>query len=198
MDDPSLIRLLNLVALVAIMLSMGLQVKVEVLLDSVRSARRLGLALLANFVLVPAIAIGLLALFQPDPMVSVGFLVLAVCPGAPVGPPITGLARGDLSAAVGLMAILAALSALLAPLLLGFLIPWVAPTSHVAINFLAVVQTLLITQLLPLAVGLGLHRAAPRLTTVSHLPILAAACGDPGSSWRTPTSSPSTRSRPGR
>ena len=50
---------------------------------------------LANYVLVPAAALALLNLFQANSMVSAGFLVLAVCPGAPVGPPITAIAKGN-------------------------------------------------------------------------------------------------------
>ena len=55
-------------------------------------------------------------------MVSVGFLVLAVCPGAPVGPPITAVARGECALAIGMMVILAGLSALLSPALLSVLL----------------------------------------------------------------------------
>ena len=56
-------------------------------------------------------------------MVSVGFLILASCPGAPVGPPITAIARGDVPWALGMMLILAGLSALLTPALLSPLPP---------------------------------------------------------------------------
>ena len=121
MDTPSLITLLNVTALVTIMLSMGLQVKFEDVLASARPARRLVLGLLANYVLVPAVTLGLLYVFQANPMVSVGFFILAVCPGAPIGPPITAIARGDVPWAIGMMLILAGLSALLSPALLSVL-----------------------------------------------------------------------------
>lgn len=164
MDTPSLITLLNVTALVTIMLSMGLQVEFEDVLASARPARLLVLGLLANYVLVPAVTLGLLYVFQANPMVSVGFFILAVCPGAPIGPPITAIARGNVPWAIGMMLILAGLSALLSPALLGVLSAQIAPESNLHINFLAIVRTLLITQLLPLALGLGVHHVAPRLT----------------------------------
>jgi BASS family bile acid:Na+ symporter len=163
-DTPSLITLLNVTALVTIMLSMGLQVEFEDVLASARPARLLVLGLLANYVLVPAVTLGLLYVFQANPMVSVGFFILAVCPGAPIGPPITAIARGNVPWAIGMMLILAGLSALLSPALLGVLLAQIAPESNLHINFLAIVRTLLITQLLPLALGLGVHHVAPRLT----------------------------------
>jgi BASS family bile acid:Na+ symporter len=163
MNAPSLVTLLNATALVTMMLSMGLRVSPEELLASARPARRLVLGLLANYVLVPAVTLGLLHVFRANPMVSAGFLILAVCPGAPVGPPITAVARGNVPWAIGMMLILAGLSAPVSPALLSMLLPRVATGSSLHIDYPAIVRILLITQLLPLALGLGMHHAAPGL-----------------------------------
>ena len=171
MNAPDLLAMLNATALVTMMLSMGLRVGGEELLASARPARRLVLGLIANYVLVPAVTVGLLHVFRADPMVSVGFLILASCPGAPVGPPITAIARGDVPWAVGMMLILAGLSALLTPALLSVLLPWVAPATDLHMNYPGIVRILLITQLLPLALGLGFHHAAPRWTRLVDKPI---------------------------
>jgi predicted Na+-dependent transporter len=56
--------LLNVTALVAIMLSMGMKVTLESLLSSARRWRLLVLGLIANYVIVPAVTAGLLLLFQ--------------------------------------------------------------------------------------------------------------------------------------
>jgi BASS family bile acid:Na+ symporter len=171
MNASELIAVLNATALVTMMLAMGLRVGGRELLASARPARRLILGLVANYVLVPAITLGLLKLFRADPMVSVGFLILASCPGAPVGPPITAIVRGDVPWAVGMMLILAGLSALLTPALLGMLLPWVAPGTDLHFNSLGIVRILLVTQLLPLALGLGFHHAAPGWTRFVVKPI---------------------------
>ena len=171
MNASKLIAILNATALVTMMLSMGLRVGVEELLASARPARRLVLGVIANYVLMPAVTFGLLQVFQADPMVSVGFLILAACPGAPVGPPITALARGDVPWAVGMMLILAALSVLITPALLSVLLPWVASATVPRMNYPAIVRILLITQLLPLALGLGFHHAAPRWTRLAAGPV---------------------------
>jgi BASS family bile acid:Na+ symporter len=133
-------------------------------LASARPARLLWLGLLANYVIVPLVALGLLELFQANPMVSVGFFILAVCPGAPIGPPLTAIARGNVPWAIGMMVVLAGLSAFLSPALLGAWLTRIAPDGDLHIDYLAIVRTLLVTQMLPLAVGLGIHHGAPRLT----------------------------------
>jgi BASS family bile acid:Na+ symporter len=86
-----LIPTLNVAALIAIMLSMGMAVKLEAVWAAARSVRLLALCLLANYVLVPIVTLALLYAFQASPFVSVGFFILAVCPGAPIGPPIAAL-----------------------------------------------------------------------------------------------------------
>jgi len=164
MDTAILIKLLNVTALVAIMLSIGMKVNYQQIKASARHIRLVASGIVANFVLVPLVTVGLLYCFQAPLFVSMGFLILAVCPGAPVVPPFTEIARGDVSLATGLMVILAALSALLAPALLTFAVSWLSPTSDLQINFLDIAKTLLVTQLLPLAVGLAIHEQMPRLT----------------------------------
>ncbi|APW61541.1 bile acid:sodium symporter family protein [Paludisphaera borealis] len=171
MNAPTLIALLNVSALVTIMLSMGLRVDFKDVLASARPARLLASGLLANYVLAPAVTLGLLYVFRPAPMVSAGFLILAVCPGAPVGPPITAVAKGDVPRAVGMMLILAGLSTIASPALLSVLLPRVAPGSALRIDYPAIVRILLVTQLLPLTVGLGVRRAAPALVRRIDKPV---------------------------
>lgn len=164
MSASILIRSLNVVALMTMMLSIGLTVTYEQVAATARRPRLVARALAANFVLVPLVTVGLLAGFQAIPLVSAGFLILAVCPGAPVGPTLTAIAKGDVAAATGLMVILAGSSAVLSPALLGVLLGRIAPEGDLHADYPAIVQTLLITQLLPLALGLGVHCWAPGLT----------------------------------
>ena len=180
MDTADFVTLLNVIALVAIMLSMGMQVKFQAVTASVRPVHRVALGLLANYLLVPAVTVGLLILFQAEPRVSAGFLILAVCPGAPISPPATTIAKGNVAWAIGMMVILAGLSAPLSPALLEILLSRMAPESNLRIDFLAIVRTLLVAQMLPLAVGLAIHHWLPNwaqkigkpLGTVANLLLL--------------------------
>src|SRR5262249_15289098 len=117
------INVLVTVTLIEMMVATGLGVTFTEQAAVARDWRLVARAGVANYVCVPAVTVGLLLLFQAQPMVAAGFLILAVCPGAPYGPPCTALARGPVSVAVGLMVLMAASSALLAPLLLHLLLP---------------------------------------------------------------------------
>jgi BASS family bile acid:Na+ symporter len=164
MTLDGLINVLVTVLLVEMMIAIGLGVTLAELSDVVRNGRLPGLTLLANYIFFPAITVGLLLLFRPaDPTVSIGFLILAVCPGAPFGPPCTRLAGGNVATAVGLMAILAGTSALAAPLLLQWLLPLLADAGPLEVNSARIFGTLLVTQLVPLCLGLWLRQRRPNL-----------------------------------
>ncbi len=171
MNPAQFVNLLTVAGLIAMMLSMGFKVTIEDVTASITKPRLVAAGLVANFVLVPAVTISLLSAFHPDPLVSVGFLILAACPAAPVGPPFAAVAKGDVPYATGQMVILAGLSAVLSPALLSVFLPRLLPASDLRIDYLAIVRTLLVSQMLPLAVGLGIHHWAPKLTRRIAKPI---------------------------
>jgi BASS family bile acid:Na+ symporter len=174
MTTEQLNQLINLVASVTLfemMVAIGLGVTFADVLLVAKDWKLVTKAALASYVFVPAAAVGLLILFQADPYVAAGFLICAVCPGAPYGPPFTGMAKGKAGVAVGLMVVLAGSSALAAPLLLHGLLPFVLgflpalpPDSPpLAIDAMKVVTTLMVAQFIPLCLGLGLRQWRPTL-----------------------------------
>jgi BASS family bile acid:Na+ symporter len=170
MTIDQVIQLLASVTLFEMMVTIGLGVSFADMVGIARDWRLLTRAALASYVGVPAIAVGLLLLFQIHtgaptefPLIAAGFLIAAVCPGAPYGPPFTGMAKGNVVAAVGLMAILAGSSALLAPILLQLLLPLTSGDEQVRIDVLKLVATLLIAQFLPLCIGLAVRQWFPAL-----------------------------------
>ena len=183
MTIDQIINLLAAVTLFEMMIAIGLGVSFAEVLGVARNWRLVLRAAAANYLAVPAAAVGLLLLFQAQPLAAAGFLVVAVCPGAPYGPPFTSLAKGNVIAAVGLMVILAASSALVAPVFLQFLLPLMAGDQPLQIDSVKIVMTLLLAQLLPLGIGLGVRQRLPlwaatlkkpadALTTVLNLILL--------------------------
>jgi BASS family bile acid:Na+ symporter len=163
MTVDRLINILAAITLIEMMVTIGLGVTLPEVLRVSRSWGLVARAVLANYILVPAAAVGLLLLFRANPMVAAGLLVAAVCPGAPYGPPFTAMAKGNVPVAVGLMVILAGSSAIIAPLLLQFLLPLMAGDTPLKINVVKMVGTLLGAQLLPLSVGLLVRHQHPSL-----------------------------------
>lgn len=159
MAVAQLVNLLAAVTLIELMITLGLGVKASDVLSVGKQWGLLSRALLANYILVPGAALGLLLAFHASPMVAAGFMVAAVCPGAPYAAPFTSMAKGNLAVAVGLMVVLAASSAIVAPLLLGFLLPLITGSAHVGIDVVKMIGTLLGAQLLPLCVGIWIRHS---------------------------------------
>jgi BASS family bile acid:Na+ symporter len=167
-----LINVLATVTLFELMASVGLGATFAEVAGVARDWRLVARAAVASYVCVPAAAVGLLLLFRPSspepeqfPLVAAGFLVAAVCPGAPYGPPFTAMARGNVVAAVGLMVILAGSSALVAPVLLQLLLPWTTGDPGMKVDAVQMVGTLLCSQFLPLGLGLVARRWRPALAS---------------------------------
>jgi BASS family bile acid:Na+ symporter len=156
-----LIKILVTLTLIDMMVATGLRATLSELREVAANWRLLARALVANYVLVPVATVALLRWFDPHPMIAAGFLILAVCPGAPYGPPLTEVAKGNIPLAVGLMVLLAGSSAMLAPLLLGWLLPLVSAQESLSIDAAKVAVTLLVSQLLPLCVGIGVRGLRP-------------------------------------
>jgi BASS family bile acid:Na+ symporter len=163
MEVIQLVNLLATVTLIEMMVTLGLGVRASDVMAIGKQWDLLSRALLANYVIVPGAALGLLLLFHASPMVAAGFLVAAVCPGAQYAPPFTSMAKGNVTLAVGLMVALSASSAILAPVLLGFLLPLAVAHTVVEIHVLKMIGTLLGAQLLPLCVGLWIKNVRPIL-----------------------------------
>jgi BASS family bile acid:Na+ symporter len=158
-----IINVLVTITLIEMMAAIGLRVTFGELFAVVRNWRLAARAAVANYVCVPAVTLALLLAFDADPMVAAGFLVLAVCPGAPYGPACSVIAKGNVPVAVGLMVLLAGSSAMLAPLLLGVLLPLVSEGQPLQVDAVKISLTLLVTQLLPLCAGMAIRQWRPAL-----------------------------------
>jgi BASS family bile acid:Na+ symporter len=163
MGIDRIVNLLAAITLLEMMFAIGLGVRLAEVITVAKDLPTLARAGLANYVIVPATAVALLLLFQAAPFVAAGFLIAAVCPGAPYGPPFTGVAEGNVVLSVGLMMILAASSALLAPVLLRLLLPLVSGDRPAEIDVMKMIGTLLGDQLLPLCLGLFVRHRRPEL-----------------------------------
>jgi len=159
----TLINLVVTTTLIEMMIAVGLGVTLADVLAVAGSGRLVARAALANYVCVPAAAVALLLLFRVQPMTAAGFLVAAVCPGAPYGPPFTAIAKGNLPVSVGLMVVLAASSAFVAPLILYWLLPLMSGGDSLRVDAVKMFVTLFATQLLPLFAGLAVRQWRPSL-----------------------------------
>jgi BASS family bile acid:Na+ symporter len=163
------------VTLIELMVTTGLGVRLDDVIAAAGDWRLVARAGLANYVAVPSAAVLLLLLFHADPTAAAGFLILAVCPGAPYAPPLTAIARGNAATSVGLMVILAGSSVLIAPLLLSLFLRFTTGGAELQVNIVTILGAMLATQLLPLCCGLAVSHWLPDLAARLLKPAIAVS-----------------------
>lgn len=159
------LNILSLITLIEGMIFVGLTASMNDVINAARDWKLVVRMLLANYVFVPAITAALLVVFHTNPMVVVGFLILAACPGGPYGAIFSMIAKANVGAAVGLGLILVGLSPLVSPALLNILESMLFGNKVVHVNVTKMTVTLLLAQLLPLLIGLAINYWRPSLTS---------------------------------
>jgi predicted Na+-dependent transporter len=144
----ALSNVFTLLFVVTSMLSMGLSLTVAQILQPLRNTRLVGMALVANFVLVPATAFVLSRAIPMAPALQIGLLLLGTAAGAPFLPKLAQIAKADVPFAVGVMALLVVVTVGYLPLVLPLLLP------GVSVDAGAIAVQLFLMILVPLALGL--------------------------------------------
>jgi bile acid:Na+ symporter, BASS family len=159
---------------VSSMLAMGTGLTVAQIIEPLRNARLLVLALLANFVLMPLVAFALGKVLWLDEPFGIGLLVLGCAAGAPFLPKLAELAKGNLAFAVGAMVLLMVVTVGYLPVVLPLLL------EGVSVDPWKIARSLILLMLLLLAVGLALKayyeamaaRVKPALDWISNVSLI--------------------------
>ena len=146
-----------LVFVVAGMAAMGLGLTVARIVQPLRDAGLVVGVLVANFVVVPLVAVAASRLLPVDDASAAAVVLVGCCAGAPFLPTLAGLARGDQATAVGVMVLLMVLTVGFAPVV----VPLVLEGASVAAGDIA--SSLVVYMLVPLALGLLVAARYPGL-----------------------------------
>ena len=170
MDLKQLVMLGLQVSIVCTVFGYGLNTTIHYLLDVVRRRALLARAVVAVFVIVPAVAILLARFFEIRHEVEVALVALAISPVPPLLPMKESKAGGRMSFGLGLLALLALLSIVTIPLeiaLLGRLFD-----RPLGIDSSAIARLVLITVIAPLVAGMVV-RARAQTLAVRLAPVLS-------------------------
>src|SRR5215813_2474081 len=130
------------------MLSMGLSLTVGQILAPLRNYRLIGLALLANFMLMPFASFGIAKLLRLDEPLGIALILLGTASGAPFLPLLARVNKGNLAFSVGLMVLLMVVTVGYMPLVLPLML------EGVAVDPMKIGRSLVFLMMLPLAIGL--------------------------------------------
>lgn len=137
-----------LVFVVGSMMGTGLRLTVREILQPLRDARLVALALVANFLLVPLLAWLILLAIPLDRPLKVGLILLSTAGGAPFLPVLARIAKGNVAFSVGLMIVLMVVTVVYMPVVLPLLLP------GTAVSPWEIARNLILLMLVPLGIGL--------------------------------------------
>ena len=124
------------------------------------------LGVLAQYVLMPGIAVLVTWALQLPPEIAAGVILVGCAPGGTASNVVSYLARGDVAVSVTMTSI----STLLAPLLTPLLTLWLAG-AYMPLNGAAMARSIAVVVLLPVLAGLVVRLLLPRMIT-RLLPVL--------------------------
>lgn len=131
----------------------------------IRAPKAPGIGLLAQFVVLPAVAfaVGLLVI----PSVALGLLLVACCPGGALSNFFTGVAKGDVATSVSMTATSTLACVVVTPLVFGFWATLNPATSamldSISLDATTVIMMLVVMVLLPVAGGMSIRSKRPAL-----------------------------------
>jgi BASS family bile acid:Na+ symporter len=160
-----------LVFTVANLASMGLRVELPAVLRRLRDARFALLVLCWGWVVGPALGLLITRVLPLAEPYATVVLITSLAPCAPFLPPVVERARGDLAFAGAFIPLAAAGTVVFKPLMAPLLVP------GLTLSAAALAVPLLVTVLLPLALGAVVRTNAPALASAAYRPVqvLAAA-----------------------
>jgi len=159
MSPQQIIGLIVTITLVGMIAALGMNATIAELVSLFRRPVRLLKALLAVNVVAPIAAAIIIGLFPLTPLVRTGIVVMATSPVPPFVPGKALKAGGDKSYALGLYTALSLLAVVIVPVTVAIL-SRVYDVS-VALPPLAVLRTVAISVIVPLAIGIAVRRYWP-------------------------------------
>jgi len=172
--NPTTLMILNVV-LGFVLFGVALDLRVTHFVDLVKDPKAPLVGLVAQFLLLPALAFGLVSLLPIAPSVKLGVLLVAACPGGNVSNFLTHLAKGNTAVSVGMTLISTCAALVTTPLNLAFWGGMNPETAALLKSFsldpLQMLFTVGVLLGVPLASGMALAHYAPKLAASLRIPL---------------------------
>ncbi len=162
MENTLLTSVLLPLALAFIMLGMGLGLVPDDFRRIGRNPKAITVGLLSQMVVLPLIGVLLVGLVPMPPVIAVGLLVVALCPGGPSSNLITYLAKGDVALSVSLTALSSLLTVVTIPVLANLALRWLLGTeASIQLPLGTTMLQILLITIVPTVGGMALRQRWP-------------------------------------
>lgn len=145
------------IALAIIMLGLGLSLTPADFMRAVRQPKAVLVALACQVLVLPAVAFGLVVAFDLEPILAVGFMLLAASPGGTTANLFSHLFRGDVALNVTLTAINSVLAIITLPIITNLALGhFLDGEGDVGLQFGKMLQVFAVV-LVPVAIGMAIR-----------------------------------------
>ena len=156
--------------LMIVMFGMGLTMKPKDFALIIKRPKDILIGCAAQFIIMPALAFGLSKLFQLDPALTAGVVLVGTCPGGTSSNVMTYLSKGDVALSVGMTSV----NTLLAPLLTPA-ITWLLLQTTVKVDVWSMFWSIIQVIIIPIALGFVINHFFGKITqkAVAVLPMIS-------------------------
>lgn len=166
-----LVNVILPIVLAFIMFSLGLGLKVADFSRVFKQPKVFSIGLLNQLVFLPLVAFALVKLFSLPPMLAVGTMILALCPGGVTSNMLAHIAKGSRPLSISLTAVASLLSVLTVPFLVAWSVTHFGVTDSRSVDVTAIAMTMFLITAVPVLVGMLLTAYAPALVVRISKPV---------------------------
>jgi len=172
--DPAKIFLA--ISLIIIMFGMGLSLKIDDFKRVILQPKAIIVGLVNQIILLPLTAYFLLMVFDVEPVIAVGIMLLSACPGGPTSNLITHLSKGDTGLSVSLTAFSSVLTIITIPIIVQFgLDTFSNETQEVVLNVPQIISQLFVITIIPISVGMLIYSKKEAFANKMEKPVKIAS-----------------------
>ena len=159
------------IALGIIMLGLGLSLTLEDFKRVTQYPKAMTIALICQMVLLPVLCFGLVVVFDLNPVLAVGMMLLAASPGGATANLYSHLSNGDVALNITLTAVNSMLTLFTLPLLVNFSLDYFLESGqYVPMQFKKVMEVFAIV-LVPVAIGMLVRSKSPAFAARMDKPV---------------------------
>jgi len=145
-----------------VMMGLGLTLSIDDILRVVIMPKAVLVGLAGQLLLLPLVAFGLAFIMNPAPVIAIGLILLAACPGGITSNAYVFASRGDIALSVTLTTVASLFTVVTMPLLAWLALTTFAEGSElVSVPVAGMMTSLAQLTLLPIAIGMGIRKFKP-------------------------------------
>ena len=176
MQSNVITEILLPVALIVIMLGMGLSLTIADFKRVFVFPKATVVGLLAQLLLLPAVAFLMLKVIDLPAALAVGVMVLAVCPGGPTSNLMSNLAKADLALSITLTAISSLITVFSIPILLNLSMEhFMGEGKYVQLPIVGTMIQIIVITVIPVSIGMLVKWKFPDFARKAEQPVKIAS-----------------------